>query len=80
MRQIAPLFGVSPATVCRVVRRPLSAEERLWIVDGTLVARVEHAIGRMKNRKILRNCRRHGDGLHHAAQAVAQLHNLAYAA
>ncbi|MEK8174469.1 transposase family protein [Streptomyces sp. M19] len=48
MRQLAPLFGVSPTTVCRVVRRlgPLLAlepvrapreAERLWIVDGTLI-------------------------------------------
>lgn len=48
-RQLAPLFGVSPATVCRVVQRlgPLlalepartsrEAVERLWIVDGTII-------------------------------------------
>ncbi|MFG3165722.1 transposase family protein [Streptomyces sp. NPDC048200] len=48
MRQLAPLFGVSPATVCRVIQRlrpllaiepashPADAVERLWIVDGTL--------------------------------------------
>ncbi|CAL9333536.1 IS5 family transposase IS1373 [Streptomyces sp. enrichment culture] len=192
MRQLAPLFGVSPATVCRVVRRlgPLlalepartsrGAVERLWIVDGTLVpvrdrtvdassrncrfsanvqvivdaetrlvvaaarpvpgttadarawrnsgltahcegvtvlgdgahlstglivphrkrpgrpllkggeegnaahrrvrARVEHTFSRMKNYKILRDFRQHGDGLHHAVQAVARVHNLAPAA
>ncbi|WP_405910203.1 transposase family protein [Streptomyces sp. NBC_00828] len=189
MRQLAPLFGVSPATVCRVIQRlrpllaleptsrPVDAADRLWIVDGTLVpvrdrkvgassrnyrfsanvqviidadtrlvvatarpapgnkadahvwrnsglpdrcqgvtvlgdgayintglvvphrkrpgrpllageeadnaehrrvrARVEHAIGRLKNYKILRDCRQHGDGLHHAVQAVAHMHNLA---
>ncbi|MFF0476493.1 transposase [Streptomyces sp. NPDC004284] len=49
MRQLAPLFGVSPATVCRVIQRlrplpaiesvvcPADAVERLWIVDGTLI-------------------------------------------
>ncbi|MFD9865563.1 transposase family protein [Streptomyces alboflavus] len=49
MRQLAPLFGVSPATVCRVIQklgpllaleaatRPTDAVDRLWIVDGTLV-------------------------------------------
>lgn len=49
MRQLAPLFGVSPTTVCRVIRRlrpllaiepatrPADAPDRLWIVDGTLV-------------------------------------------
>lgn len=49
MRQLAPLFGCSPATVCRLIQRlrPLppielaarqaDAVERLWIVDGTLI-------------------------------------------
>ena len=49
MRQLAPLFGISPATVCRVTQRlgpllaleptpgPQEATERLWIVDGTLI-------------------------------------------
>lgn len=47
-RQLAPLFGVSPATVCRGIQRlgPLlalesadlpEAVERLWIVNGTLI-------------------------------------------
>jgi hypothetical protein len=192
MRQLAPLFGVSPATVCRVIQRlgPLlalesadrrqGAVERLWIVDGTLIpvrdrkiaassrnyrfsanvqviidadtrlvvatsrpapgnradariwrdsglaeacqgatvlgdgayintglvvphrkrpgrpllraeeednaehrrvrARIEHTFARMKNYKILRDCRQHGDGLHHAVQAIAHMHNLALAA
>lgn len=192
MRQVAVLFGVSTAGVCRVVQRlgpllalepvqrPDRADERLWIVDGTLIpvrdrsvaassrnyrfsanvqvivdadtrlvvaaarpvpgntadarawracglaapcegvavlgdgayistglivphrkrpgrpllkgeeednaahrtvrARVEHVIGRMKNYKILRDCRQRGDGLHHAVQAVAHMHNLALAA
>ncbi|MEU6603369.1 transposase [Streptomyces flaveolus] len=191
MRQLAPLFGCSPATVCRVIQRlrpllarepapgPVPGVERLWIVDGTLIpvrdrkvaasshnyrfsanvqvivdvdtrlvvasarpapgnkadahvwresdlpavaagttviadgaylgtglivphrrragrpllrgqeednaehrrvrARVEHTFARMKNWKILRNCRQRGDGLHHAVQAVATLHNLAMA-
>ncbi|MFF7095756.1 transposase family protein [Streptomyces rubradiris] len=42
-------------------------------------ARVEHVIGRMKNYKILRDCRQRGDGLHHAVQTVAHMHNLALA-
>ncbi len=33
----------------------------------------------MKNWKILRDCRQKGDGLHHAVQAVAAMHNLAMA-
>ncbi|GLW03970.1 hypothetical protein Slala05_76000 [Streptomyces lavendulae subsp. lavendulae] len=40
-------------------------------------ARVEHTFARIKNWKILRDCRRKGDGLHHAVQAVATIHNLA---
>ncbi|MFC5150091.1 transposase family protein [Streptomyces aureoversilis] len=191
MRQLAPLFGVSSATVCRVIQRlrpllalepaarPTDAAGRLWIVDGILIpvrdrtvgassrnyrfsanvqviidadtklvvatarpapgnkadahvwrdsglpaqcqgvtvlgdgayintglivphrkrqgrpllpgeeednaehrkvrARVEHAFARMKNYKILRDCRQRGDGLHHAVQAVAHMHNLALA-
>ncbi|MFJ9899264.1 transposase [Streptomyces sp. NPDC091280] len=191
MRQLAVLFGVSAATVCRTVQqvgpllalepapRPEDAVERLWIVDGTLIpvrdrsvaasgrnyrfsanvqvvidadtrlvvatappvagniadahafrdtglaevcsgitvladgayggtglviphrrrakrpllpvqeadnaehrkvrARVEHTFARMKNYKILRDCRQRGDGLHHAVQAVARMHNLALA-
>ncbi|OWA13218.1 IS5/IS1182 family transposase [Streptomyces sp. CS113] len=43
-------------------------------------ARVEHTFSRMKNYKILRDCRQRGDGLHHAVQAVARMHNLALAA
>ncbi|CAL9661923.1 hypothetical protein SUDANB126_07046 [Streptomyces sp. enrichment culture] len=192
MRQRAPLFGVSSATVCRAIQRlgPLlaleparasrEAAERLWIVDGTLVpvrdrkigassrdsrfsasvqvivdaefrlvvaaarpvpgttadakarrdsglaehcegvtvlgdgthvntglivphrkrpgrplpkdeeednaqhrkvrARVEHTFSPMKNHAILRDRRQRGDGLHHAVQAVARMHNLALAA
>ncbi|WP_329288450.1 transposase family protein [Streptomyces pseudovenezuelae] len=192
MRQLAPLFGCSPATVCRIIQRlrpllaiepaaaPADTVERLWIVDGTLIpvrdrttgassrnyrfsanvqviidadtklvvaaarpvpgntadakawrdsglarhcegvtvlgdgayintglvvphrkrpgrallpgeeednaehrkvrARVEHAFARMKHYKILRDCRQRGNGLHHAVQAVAHMHNLALAA
>jgi hypothetical protein len=40
-------------------------------------ARVEHTFARMENWKILRDCRQKGDGLHHAVQAVATMHNLA---
>ncbi|GHA91843.1 hypothetical protein GCM10010305_39350 [Streptomyces termitum] len=189
MRQLAPLFGICAATVCRVIHRlrpllaleaalrPVAGVDRLWIVDGTLIpvrdrtvgassrnyrfsanvqvitdsdthlviasawpapgnkadahiwresgltataagttviansaclgtglivphrkragrpllrgqeehnaehrhvrARVEHTFARMKNWKILHDCRQKGDGLHHAVQAVATMHNLA---
>lgn len=43
-------------------------------------ARVEHTFFRMKNYKILRDCRQRGNGLHHAVQAVARMHNLTLAA
>lgn len=60
-------------------RQLLPAEEADNADHRHVRVRVEHAVGRMENWKILRDCRRHGDGLHHAAQAVAQLHNLVYA-
>ncbi len=56
MRQLAPLSGCSPATVCRVIHRlrpllaiqpaarPADAVDRLWIVDGTLIP--------VRNRKV----------------------------
>ncbi|MFI8917308.1 transposase family protein, partial [Streptomyces sp. NPDC053513] len=49
MRQLAPLFGISPATVCRIIQRlrplpalepaprPVADTDRLWSVDGTLI-------------------------------------------
>jgi hypothetical protein len=40
-------------------------------------ARVEHVFARMKNWKILRDCRRRGAGLAHATHAIALMHNLA---
>jgi hypothetical protein len=61
--------------------RPLLAGEEADNAEHRRVrARVEHAFARMKNYKILRDCRQHGDGLHHAVQAVAHMHNLALAA
>lgn len=57
MRQLAPLFGVSPAAVCRVIQRlcPLLAleqhrasadiVERLSIVDGTLFSVRDRKMG-----------------------------------
>ena len=40
-------------------------------------ARVEHVFARMKNWKILRDCRRRGTGLTHAVQGIALMHNIA---
>ncbi len=59
-------------------RRPLPAgEEADNAAHRKVRARVEHVSGRVKNYKILRDCRQHGDGLHHAVQAIAHMHNLA---
>ncbi|MFD5861982.1 transposase family protein, partial [Streptomyces chartreusis] len=61
-------------------RRPLlPGEEADNAAHRKVRARVEHVIGRMKNYKILRDCRQRGKGLHHAVQAVAHMHNLALA-
>jgi hypothetical protein len=58
--------------------RPLlKAEEDDNAEHRRVRARAEHVIGRLKNCKILRDCRQRGDGLHHAVQAVAHMHNLA---
>lgn len=40
-------------------------------------ARVEHALSRLKNWKILRDCRLKGDGVHQAILGIARLHNMA---
>lgn len=42
-------------------------------------ARVEHVFARMKNWKILRDCRLKGDGVYHAMLGIARMHNLALA-
>lgn len=59
MRQLAPLFGISSSTVCRVQRlgpllalepvsQPAGATDRLWSVDGTCrcAARRGMSVGR----------------------------------
>ncbi|WP_043196923.1 IS5/IS1182 family transposase, partial [Streptomyces sp. NRRL WC-3725] len=57
MRQLAPLFGCSPATVCRIIQRlrpllalepaprPVPGVERLWIVDDTLIPVRDRTVG-----------------------------------
>ncbi|KAB2590433.1 hypothetical protein [Streptomyces arboris] len=67
IQRLRPLLAIEPAP------RPVADVERLWIV------RVEHTLARTKTWKILRDCRQKGDGLHHAVQAVATMHNLAVA-
>jgi hypothetical protein len=46
------------------------------VIHRKVRARVEHAFARMKNWKILRDCRLKGDGVHHAMLGIARLHNL----
>ncbi|MFG3024497.1 transposase family protein [Streptomyces sp. NPDC048254] len=58
-------------------RALLQAEEDDNADHHKVRARVEHVIGRMKNYKILRDCRQRGDGLHRVVQAVAHMRNLA---
>ncbi len=57
MRQLAPRFGISSVTVCRVIQRlrpllalepaarPTDAADRLWIVDGTLIPVRDRTVG-----------------------------------
>ncbi len=65
-------------------RRPgralLPGEEEDNAEHRKVRARVEHAFARMKHYKILRDRRQRGNGLHHAVQAVAHMHNPALAA
>lgn len=86
-RQDVTVLGDGAYLNCGMVvphrKRPrralLAGEEADNAAHRKVRARVEHVIGRMKNYKILRDCRQHGDGLHHAVQAVAHMHNLALA-
>ncbi|GHA44510.1 hypothetical protein GCM10010329_78980 [Streptomyces spiroverticillatus] len=57
MRKLAPLFGISFSTLCRVIQRlgpllapepvsrPADAADRLWIVDGTLLLVRDRRVG-----------------------------------
>lgn len=65
-------------------REPGQAELPTWKEERNashrkVRARVEHAFAWMKSRKILRDCRLKGDGVHHAMLGIARLHNLALA-
>ncbi len=65
-------------------REPRQAELPAWKEEHNrshrrVRARVEHTFARMKGRKILRDCRLKGDGVHHAMLGIAHLHNIALA-
>ncbi len=40
---------------------------------------MKHALSRLKNWKILRDCRLKGNGVYQARHGIARLHNLAWA-
>lgn len=61
-------------------RGPAQGEEEDNAQHRKVRARVEHTFSRMKNYRILRDCRQRGDGLRHAVPAVVRMHNLALAA
>ncbi|MFD8952510.1 transposase [Streptomyces xanthophaeus] len=66
-------------------RRPQGGKLADWQIEhnhnhNKVRARVEHVFARMKNWKILRDCRLKGDGVHHAILGIAHLHNLVQAA
>jgi hypothetical protein len=65
--------------------RPAGGELCVWKKEHNhshkqVRARVEHVFARMKNWKILRDCRLKGDGVHTAMLGIARLHNLLQAA
>lgn len=41
-------------------------------------ARIEHVLARMKDWQILRQCRRRGEAINYALQAVAYLYNIKF--
>ncbi|WP_443054542.1 transposase family protein [Streptomyces sp. NBC_00683] len=61
----------------RARRRTPPEQEADNAVHRRARARFEHVFSRMKNWKILRDCRLRGEGVHHAMLGAARLHNLA---
>ncbi|MFJ8391008.1 transposase [Streptomyces sp. NPDC094438] len=83
----APLLGDGGYPGCGAIiphRKPRGGEitdeqEAENAVHRQARARVEHVFSRMKNWKVLRDCRLKGDGVHQAMLGIARLHNLALA-
>ncbi|MEV6527298.1 transposase [Longispora sp. NPDC051575] len=78
--------GGYQGTNCVMPHRRRAGQDRLegWKEDHNashrrVRARVEHVFARMKNWKILRDCRRKGRGVYWAAAGIARFHNLALA-
>jgi hypothetical protein len=65
-----------PELVTPVFRGNRILRDRAWRRHRRRRARVEHAIARLKNWRVLRDHRRRGCCLAHTLQAVAFLHNL----
>ena len=57
-------------------RKNRIVRDRAWRVHRRRRARVEHAIARLKDWRILRDHRRRGHHLDHSVRAVCVLHNL----
>ena len=51
-------------------------QEALNVIHRRVRARVEHALCLMRCWSILRNCRRHGEGVYYATSGIAQMRNL----
>ncbi|MDX2565205.1 transposase family protein [Streptomyces sp. TX20-6-3] len=70
--------ATTPASSSRTANAPAgpSCQAKRRTTHRKVRARVEHAFARMKHYKILRDCQQRGNGLHHAVQAVAHMHNL----
>jgi hypothetical protein len=66
----------APELVTPVFRNNRIVRDRAWRLHRRRRARVEHAIARLKNWRILRDHRRRGRHLADTIEAVAYLHNL----
>ncbi len=78
--------GGYQGTDCVMPRRRRAGQERLedWkehhnTSHRQVRARVEHVFARMKNWKILRDCRRKRRGVYWATAGIVRLHNLSLA-
>jgi hypothetical protein len=65
-----------PELVTPIFRRNRSVRDRAWCRHRRRRARVEHALARLKNWRVLRDHRRSGCHLDTTLRAVAALHNL----
>jgi hypothetical protein len=84
-----PKLAVTPASAARLWACSIAAGSRhhpypapdetgriIRDYHRRITARVEHAIARLKDWQILRQCRRRGDAINHTLQIIAGLWNL----